>query len=893
MPFRTKGLVRRVTPFLGSGIVAMVAVTDPSLNRLPWADILAVTLGTGITIAALAPINWDRLPASVMTVPAALGLILALAPAYVAGSPFGIVAAVACAAAVGAVYGLPWERLKRWHQNVPIFAAIFGVLVVQGSVGAPAPLAFPVYLVILLFAALHHTREELMGSAAFAALALVVPALSMDTAQLATAVLLMAVLLVVVVTVEAVARQNRNATAKAAHAAAAVKAREESLRLTLQHAAVGLGLISPDGRWTQVNETLCKVLGCTQQQLLRTTLVDITQEVDRTRIRQVLDQLRSGEILSWEGEVGQLRVDHRKIPVAITIAQVGGEHLSTPHMLVQESDISERRRQAALGEALVAIRSVIVTASDWEDAGSQVLSSLCTHLGWDLAQYWCVDSAEQVLRLSLSCEREEARLDAGSQSPPVQSGVGLLGRVWQSGVPAALYEQQLASDSARLEAAHRAGLRTVVAFPIVSASTVTGVIELLASDERKLEDDLATMLSTAGHELGHFIDRAETVEALRRSEADHRAIFERSPIGIARISSEGEFLEGNTSLLAMLEHDAERLRAQVWPDLLRAYDQAASRSRHAPLLAGLAEGGSIQVRAATGSGKWVWLQMAATSIPDVSGRPEHLLVMLEDVTTVREAQDKLAEALESQRSANATLEKLDRTKTEFLSIVSHEFRTALTGIQGFSELIRDGGLEVEEVRAYGGYIFNDADRVNRLIGDMLDLDRMESGRMVIRMSAVDINEVLSDSVTRAASSTTVEFKADLEARLPIVTGDRDRLVQVVSNLVNNAVKYSPEGGTVTLTSRIEGAFALVSVTDTGVGIPPNEIAHVFERFRRVRSGAAQAIPGTGLGLTIVKQIVEMHGGKIWVESAVGHGSAFHFTLPLAAENVAPLQRLHA
>jgi len=237
--------------------------------------------------------------------------------------------------------------------------------------------------------------------------------------------------------------------------------------------------------------------------------------------------------------------------------------------------------------------------------------------------------------------------------------------------------------------------------------------------------------------------------------------------------------------------------------------------------------------------------MTATSIPDVSGRPEHMLVMVEDVTTVARPRTGSRRLSTPSAAPFATLEKLDRTKTEFLSIVSHEFRTALTGIQGFSELIRDGGLETDEVRAYGGYIFNDADRVNRLIGDMLDLDRMESGRMSIRLADVDINEVVSDVMTRAASSSSVisEFKADLDPRLPIVTGDRDRLVQVVTNLVNNAVKYSPDGGTVTLSTRADGGFALVSVTDTGLGIADDD-RHVFERFpARPQRAAHDRFPG--------------------------------------------------
>jgi PAS domain S-box-containing protein len=585
------------------------------------------------------------------------------------------------------------------------------------------------------------------------------------------------------------------------------------------------------------------------------------------------------------------------VPVAIAITAPPEHAPGQVLLLVQESDISARKRLDGLRDSLVAIRQVIVGGNTWEQAVPQLLSSMCAHLDWDLAQYWRADVEQQALQMRHFWHRDAEAFEAfrkQSQAISIPLGSGLLGRVWQSGVVAALEDMSQAGDYGSTADARSAGLKSVLAFPVVDGGVVVGVIELLAAHLRRIQDDEITMLSTAGVEIGQFIRRSDTAQALRRSEADHRAIFERSPIGIARISSEGDLVEANPALLGMLEHDFETMRASAWPDLLRAYDQAASRQRLSPLLAGITAGGSVQLRASTGAGRWLWLQLTATSIPDAVGRPEHLLVMVEDVTTVRETSDQLAEALDAQRGANANLEKLDRTKTEFLSIVSHEFRTALTGIQGFSELIRDGGLETDEVRAYGGYIFNDADRINRLISDMLDLDRMESGRMSMRTGDVDINEVLSEAMARAGTSTaTVEFKADLDPRLPIVVGDRDRLTQVVSNLVSNAVKYSPDGGMVTLSTRAEGGFALVSVTDTGLGIPPDEIGHVFERFRRVRSGAAQSIPGTGLGLTIVKQIVEMHGGKIWVESAVGHGSAFHFTIPLVAENATPLQRRHA
>jgi len=776
-------------------------------------------------------------------------------------------------------------------------AALVAVFLFQTILNVDTVVVFPLYLGAVLMGAILEERLESFAVAGVAVLALLFRPLmaSGHTSEIGPAVLLSAVTLGVGTVVNELTRHSRSVAAAAQQRVVELSAAERSLRATLESAGVGLALAGLNGNWLEVNQPLALILGRSRDELFRTTLAEVTADGDQAALRDGLALLRSRDVMSWSADVHVVRPDGAVLPSALLIARLPNPPIGDATLLVQVSDISARERAQSIANCVAAVRQVIVSSSAVDAAMPQLLEAFSGYLGWSVAQYWAMDSETHTMRVRNAWNTGGPILEGflhASRGMSVAFGSSMVGRVWKSGVLSAEEDLEKASGDERLTAARSVGLHSAVAFPIVDSGEVTGVIELVSDHARILQDDEVTRLATAGVEIGQFIRRSETAQALKRSEADHRAIYEHSPFGIARISSGGELLEANPAVLRMLERDEEAMRQTAWPELLRAYDQVATRQRKAQFLAGITDGSSIQVRAATSSGKWLWLQLTATSIPDANGRPEHVLVMVEDVTAVRETSDRLNEALEAQREANANLERTDRTKSEFLSIVSHEFRTALTGIQGFSELIRDGGLESDEVHAYGGYIFNDADRVNRLIGDMLDLDRMESGRMSMRTTDVDINDVLMEAISRAApSAVTSEFKSDLDARLPIVAGDRDRLIQVVSNLVNNAVKYSPEGGTITLSSRVDGRFVLISVSDSGIGIPPEEIGHVFERFRRVRSGAAQSIPGTGLGLTIVKQIVEMHGGKIWVESALGHGSSFHFTVPLSPEAVKAMQQL--
>jgi signal transduction histidine kinase len=189
---------------------------------------------------------------------------------------------------------------------------------------------------------------------------------------------------------------------------------------------------------------------------------------------------------------------------------------------------------------------------------------------------------------------------------------------------------------------------------------------------------------------------------------------------------------------------------------------------------------------------------------------------------------------------------------------------------------------VDEVKSYAGEINKDAERLNRMINDMLDLDRIEAGRLTLRVEPVDVNLVLQGAVDRAhASSEVHQFTTALDPSEPIVHCDADRLAQIISNLLTNAVKYSPDGGVIEVDSRVTEGFVEVSVRDHGLGIAPEFAKRLFSRYERYEKTSGKVI-GTGLGLAIARQIVEMQGGRIWVDTTVGEGSEFHFTLPLQA-----------
>ncbi len=232
---------------------------------------------------------------------------------------------------------------------------------------------------------------------------------------------------------------------------------------------------------------------------------------------------------------------------------------------------------------------------------------------------------------------------------------------------------------------------------------------------------------------------------------------------------------------------------------------------------------------------------------------------------------------------NEELAKQNRIQSDFLSVVGHEFRTALTSILGFSEMMREKDLESQDIQEYADDIHSDATRLTRLINDLLDLERMKSGRIEMNLEEIEINALIQEIINHTyATARPEQIQLNLDPNIFPIQGDRDKLTQVITNLLSNAVKYSPDGGTILIGSKQEGNIAHFFVQDHGMGIPAGKLDQVFERYARVESDASRYIGGTGLGLPIVRQIVEMHHGKVYVESVLEKGSTFHVKLPITS-----------
>lgn len=377
-----------------------------------------------------------------------------------------------------------------------------------------------------------------------------------------------------------------------------------------------------------------------------------------------------------------------------------------------------------------------------------------------------------------------------------------------------------------------------------------------------------------------FLRTREAEDAMRRSEARFRAIFEQALSGISLLSEQMIYLEVNPAMCAILG----RSRGEIVGRHLSAFTPADRGEDVAtmvrPLESAGAWRGSFPVIHADGRRVELDWNISIHSVPGVR------LAVVTDITERKLIEAERERLLDSERTARAEAERANRLKDDFLATLSHELRTPLNSIVGWSQLLMRPGLSAADITEGVEVIERNARAQAQLIDDLLDVSRITSGKLRLNLQSLDpaktVNAAL-ESVMPAATAKSIEIEKLLGADAGPLTWDPSRLQQVVWNLVNNAVKFTPKGGKIQVKLVRAESLVQISVQDNGRGIRQEFLPHLFERFRQEDSSTRRGHGGLGLGLAIVKHLVEMHGGTVTAQSeGEGRGSIFILRLPVAA-----------
>jgi len=632
---------------------------------------------------------------------------------------------------------------------------------------------------------------------------------------------------------------------------------------------------------------------------------------------------------SWEAvELPGLHQSGREIPLELSFGEFteNGRRFFTGIA----RDITERRKLERRLAAQFQVARILTESDSLATAAPDLLQAICESLGWEMGQLWDLDREAEVLRwLAAWCVPS---LSAGtfadaSRNRTFVRGVGLPGRIWATGTADWISDIEADTNFPSGPLATNAGLRSAFGFPITLGDGVSGVMEFFSRDSQPPDQVLLDMMSGIGNQIGQFVQR-------KRAEEERVRVFDREQRArqeveaaidrMARVQTVTEVALSHLSLDRLLAELLDRVREAMDVDTVAIM----LLEEHNDLVAWAAKGlelDGIRVPLGAGFAGRVAAQKSPMVIDDIDTADLHspflrqkgvksllgvpLLVegrvvgvihvgrmvrrpFTDDDTRLLElvafrvalAIDH-ARLFEEERTARREAEAASRAKDEFLTTISHELRTPLTPIIGWIHMIRNGILPEKETLHGLSVIEKNSHALKHLINDLLDMSAILSGKMRMEELPVPL-----ESVVREAVETVRPFAltGDIDVQVEfhdwpdgIIRGDRARLLQVFWNLLNNAIKFSSPGGSVLVAAEANDSEAVVTVRDTGQGITPDFLPFVFERFRQADGSKTRLHGGLGLGLALVKSLVEAHNGKVEAESGgAGQGSLFRVSLPL-------------
>jgi len=558
------------------------------------------------------------------------------------------------------------------------------------------------------------------------------------------------------------------------------------------------------------------------------------------------------------------------------------------HVLLSIEDLTDTVEAARRAEVQLALTDVLARAQHADEAIHGLLSGLGLVFGAACGGFWTVSTDNASMR----CEQTWLAKDADlavyeftlrSHDFRFACGEGLPGSVWQAGQAIWLTDVIDRLNFPRLQWKQAAHLDDGLAFPVLVDGKVNAVVELFTTGTLPRDPELLRLAETAGQQFGLFLQRRLLEDDLHESEEANRAVAQTALDAIVAMDPNGRIVDFNPAAERMFGYTRD---AVVGRDMADTIIPPEIRTAHRAGLARLRTTGQSQIlerrlelSALRGDGSVFPVELTITRM---HRRQEPLFIgFLRDLTERQRYEQEREALLARERTARDAAEAANRSKDEFVATVSHELRTPVNAIRGWVKRLAAGSLSPDQMADIIERLDRNAEVQARLVEDLLDVSALVTGRMRFTVDEVNLRDAIEnacESLRPAAEAKRLALRVDVAAEAA-VRGDAVRLQQVFWNLVSNAVKFTPQGGRVTIElARLEDELQIV-VADTGPGLDPGLLPVLFHKFRQGSAAAG----GMGLGLAIVRHIVEAHAGTVTaVNRTDGTGAVFTVTLPRAS-----------
>ncbi len=591
-------------------------------------------------------------------------------------------------------------------------------------------------------------------------------------------------------------------------------------------------------------------------------------KITMDEIRFTVSDMEHKENLLLEQRLKRLATDFNVSQVySIILILLGCVSMGSILLLIGRL-VARREKELALVNIQYDIAQILADSPDVNDSIKNVLGMICKNIDWDFGAFWSLrndDSGLKCINFWHKETFEAPEFISLTRSISLPIGFGLPGTTFQSQQP--IWIENIKDLPARGEAVHKEGLQTGLAVPLTLGNKRLGVIEFFSKRKQKTDNEIIRLTTALANQIAQSLERHQAQQALREREAALSIILDSAAEGILSVSENGIIESANLATYKIFGWQAGSLLGKEVKAILPKFLDVANwrPSKGESPRYSETNGTDIETSGIRCDGSEFSAEISF-SVTELNGK-KLMTGIVRDIT------EKKA---------------IERRVSEFYSTVSHELRTPLTSIRGSLSLL-DGGRAGEispRAQQLVKVAHSESERLIRLINDILDIKKIESGKLELELRHVDVLDLIKQAVmglSSFAEQSRVKLSFQIETMGEIYC-DRDRIEQVLYNLLANAIKFSPPEGEVNIkVSKANSGAWHISVKDNGPGISESEMSKLFGLFQQLDPSDSRKKGGTGLGLAISRALVEKHNGSIGIESKVGYGSTFWFEIPANLE----------